>query len=374
MRKIIIIAALLAVHGFASAAVMADANEYDAVFKEDMGRYVYAYPSTSTIEVAEEGAKDGRACLALTLDHQDYSGGAFAFSAPIDLSSIRDEGALSFWIKGGKGGERLEIALVNEQEDGKKAESVLSLNSIASVDNQWKKVTIPIKLFPKKGICWDAMNGKEIPVDFDWKNVTEFKVRTRPVQGNGDVKLFFDDIVFLKSSSSKVDSLVVFDGIFPSYTYAYPASSEISVASGQAFEGKASAKLALDPGDYSGAALAFGPLDLSGMRQDGVLEFMMKGSSGGEKVELDLVQAVEPKVETGVNLGGIKPVTTEWQKYEIPLNMFPDKGRYWDDSVKKEISAGMTNWDKIGELKFKIRKDDNKNCVLYITDIKFRIR
>jgi hypothetical protein len=40
------------------------------------------------------------------------------------------------------------------------------------VDNQWKKVIIPIKLFPKKGIYWDSRDGKEMPVDFDWKNVT----------------------------------------------------------------------------------------------------------------------------------------------------------------------------------------------------------
>ncbi|MFA5148340.1 MAG: carbohydrate binding domain-containing protein [Candidatus Omnitrophota bacterium] len=370
MRKIVILAVILmAQQQFACA------DEYAAVFKEDMGRYTYAYPSTSTIEIAEAGAKDGKSCLALVLDRKEYSGGAFAFNDPIDVSQIRETGALEFWVKGGKGGERLEIALVNEQADGKKTESVISLNSVGSVDAQWKKIAIPLKLFPKKGIYWDADKGKELPAEFDWKNVTEFKVRTRPAQGTDDIRLYFDNIAFTRNAASGVNALVVFDGAFPSYTYAYPDnSSRITISADNAFDGKPSAKMALDAKDYSGAAFAFGPVDLSGMRQAGVLEFMMKGGTGGEKVELDLVQAADPKVEVGVNLSGIKPLTAEWQKYEIPLSMFPARGKYWDDASKKEVAADMTSWDKIGELKFKIRKDDNKECALYITDVKFRLQ
>ncbi|MBP6944297.1 MAG: hypothetical protein KBB79_05370 [Candidatus Omnitrophica bacterium] len=358
-----------------AAAQICCAAEYEAVFKENMGKYTYAYPSTSMIEIAEQGAKDGRSCLALVLDHKEYSGGAFAFAEPIDVSPIKETGSLEFWIKGGSGGERLEVVLVNEQADGKKAESVLSLNSVSSVDNRWKKVEIPLKLFPKSGIYWDAEKGKELPLAFDWKNVTEFKVRTRPTQGNDDIKLYFDDIVFTKDVAPGVNALTVFDGAFPSYTYAYPdGKSKISVSGDNAFEGRPSARLALDANDYSGAAFAFGPVDISGMREAGVLEFMMKGGTGGEKVEICLVQAVEPKVETGVNLSGIKPLTTEWQKCEIPLSMFQDRGKYWDDAAKKEVSGDIKNWDKIGELKFKIRKGDNKECSLYITDVKFRLQ
>jgi hypothetical protein len=369
MKKAMILAMILAVPRLCMAA------EYEAVFKENMGKYTYAYPSTSTIEIAEQGAKDGRACLMLVLDHKEYSGGAFAFADPIDVSSIKDTGSLEFWIKGGNGGERLEVALVNEQADGKKAESVLSLNSVSSVDNRWKKVEIPLKLFPKNGICWDADKGKELPLAFDWKNVTEFKVRTRPTQGQDDIKLYFDDIVFTKDAKPGVNALVVFDGAFPSYTYAYPESgSRITVSAGDAFEGKPSAKISLNAKDYSGAAFAFGPVDLSGMREAGVLEFMMKSGAGGEKVEICLVQAAEPKVETGVNLSGIKPLTAEWQKYEIPLSMFQDRGKYWDEASKKEVGADVKNWDKIGEIKFKIRKDENKECSLYITDAKFRLQ
>lgn len=370
MKKAIILAMMML-----TAPQLCTAAEYETVFKENMGKYTYAYPSTSTIEIAEQGAKAGRSCLLLVLDHKEYSGAAFAFSEPIDVSKIKETGSLEFWIKGGSGGERLEVALVNEQADGKKAESFLSVNSVSSVDSQWKKVEIPLKLFPKNGIYWDADKGKELPLAFDWKNVTEFKVRTRPTQGQDDIKLYFDDIVFTKDAAPGVNALVVFDGVFPSYTYAYPESgSKITISADNAFEGKPSAKIALDANDYSGAAFAFGPVDLSGMREAGVLEFMMKGGTGGEKVEVCLVQAAEPKVETGVNLSGIKPLTAEWQKYEIPLGMFQDRGKYWDDAAKKEISGDIKNWDKIGELKFKIRKGENKECSLYITDVKFRMK
>jgi hypothetical protein len=130
--------------------------------------------------------------------------------------------------------------------------------------------------------------------------------------------------------------------------------------------------LDLDENDYSGAAFAFGPLDLSNLRENAVLEFRAKSQNGGEKIELNLVQAIEPKVEIGIQLESLQPLTTQWQTYVIPLKDFPQRGMYWDEASRKEMRAELTRWDKIGEIKFKIKKSENKDCIVYIDDVKIK--
>jgi hypothetical protein len=340
------------------------------IFSEDLGKYVYAYPSSSEIDINDSEAKTGECSLMFDLDETNYSGGAYALYESVDLSTIKDRGSLDFWVKGENGGERFEIALVNEQADGKKAESVVDVAMLYPITKDWQKISIPLSLFPDEGVYWDAEASKEVGINFDWSNFTEFKVRTKPNKDNHSIILYFDDIVFsdASSSDSKLD-IVIFADDFPSYTYAYPSSSDIFVDS---TNNERSIVLDLDEKDYSGAAFAFGPLDLSGMKESAVLEFKAKSQKGGEKIDLNLVQAVEPKVEIGIKIDSIKPLTTEWQTYTIPLKDFPKRGVYWDEVNKKEMRAELDRWDKIGEIKFKIRKSENKDCVIYIDDVKVK--
>jgi hypothetical protein len=341
------------------------------VFSDDLGKYVYAYPSTSEIDIVDSAAKSGECSLMFNLDQTTYSGGAYALYDSLDLTAIKDKGAIEFWVKGKKGGEKFELALVNEQEDGKKAESVIDVAMLYSITADWQKISIPLSLFPDKGIYWDAQQNKEVDVDFDWSNFSEFKIRTRPTKGDEAIVLYFDEIKFSDSASSNDSNLniSIFTDDFPSYTYAYPSSSDIFIDS---TNNQKSIVLDLDEKDYSGAAFAFGPLDLSRIKETGFLEFRAKSQKGGEKIELNLVQAAEPKVEVGVQLNSLQPLTTEWQTYKIPLKDFPARGLYWDESKSKEMKSAFNRWDKVGELKFKIRKSDNDDCVIYIDDVRIK--
>jgi hypothetical protein len=340
------------------------------VFSDDLGKYVYAYPSTSEVDIVDNVVKEGECSLMFSLDQTTYSGGAYALYDALDLSGMKAKGSIEFWVKGENGGEQFEIALVNEQADGKKAESVVDVSMLHSITNDWQKVSIPLSLFPDKGIYWDAEQNKEVDVEFDWSNFTEFKIRTRPSKGESKIILYFDNISFLDTyTKNKNLNITIFTDDFPSYTYAYPNTSDIFI---DKTNDEKSIVLDLDENDYSGAAFAFGPLDLSNLRENAVLEFRAKSQNGGEKIELNLVQAIEPKVEIGIQLESLQPLTTQWQTYVIPLKDFPQRGMYWDEASRKEMRAELTRWDKIGEIKFKIKKSENKDCIVYIDDVKIK--
>ena len=340
------------------------------VFVDDLGKYVYAYPSTSEVDIVDSVVKEGECSLMFNLDQTTYSGGAYALYESLDLSKIKDKGSIEFWVKGKNGGEQFELALVNEQADGKKAESVIDVSMLYSITGDWQKVSIPLSLFPDKGIYWDAEQNKEVDVEFDWTNFSEFKVRTRPSKGDDKIILYFDTISFMDTvTASNGLNINIFTDDFPSYTYAYPNTSDIFVDS---TNDEKSIVLDLDEKDYSGAAFAFGPLDLSGLKDYAVLEFRAKSQNGGEKIELNLVQAVDPKVEVGIKLDSLQPLTTQWQTYTIPLKDFPQRGMYWDESSRKEMKAELTRWDKIGEIKFKISESENEDCIVYIDDVKIK--
>lgn len=352
----------------------ADGGEFAEVFKDEPGRYVYSYPSSSSFaDITEENSHSGEICLRLELDHNNYSGAGYSLHSPVDASSIREKGNLQFWVKGGSGGEKFEIALVNEQNDGRKAESTFNVAMIADVSKEWQKITIPLSSFPTNAVYWDGAQGKELPAKFDWSNITELKIRTRPDPKRGkNIILYFDDVVLTAGGESSIRELSVYKEGEPLYTYTYGGKSKIEIVE-NIYEGKPSIKIVLDAKDYSGGAFAFGPLDLSGARARGVLEFMLKSEKGGEKVELNVVKADDPKVEVGLDLNSVKPISSDWQKYEIPLKDFPEKGLYWNPQAGREIPEELTKWDNIGELKFKIKKGENKNCVLYVSDVKIRL-
>ncbi len=357
-----------------SFAIYAVGGEFAEIFKDDAGRYIYSYPSgLSFAEISEENSHSGEICLRLELDHNNYSGAGYALHNPIDASRIREKGSLQFWVKGGSGGEKFEIVLVNEQKDGRKAESFFDVAMIAGTGKEWQKISIPLSSFPANAVYWDGAQGKELPIKFDWSNINELKIRTRPDAKSGkSIVLYFDDVVLNEGSESSIKELSIYKEGDPLYTYSYGGNSRIEIVADN-YKSKPSVKMSLDTKDYSGAAFAFGPLDLSSARNKGVLEFMLKSEKGGEQVELNAVKADDPKIEVGIELSSVKPISSDWQKYEIPLKDFPSKGIYWNSQAGREISGELVEWNRIGELKFKIKKGENKNCVLYVSDVKIRL-
>ena len=66
------------------------------VFVDDLGKYVYAYPSTSEVDIVDNVVKEGECSLMFNLDQTTYSGGAYALYESLDLSKIKDKALLNF--------------------------------------------------------------------------------------------------------------------------------------------------------------------------------------------------------------------------------------------------------------------------------------
>ncbi len=158
------------------------------------------------------------------------------------------------------------------------------------------------------------------------------------------------------------------------YSYVYPQEgSSIGLTGEEKHSGANSLKISLNTDDFAGAAVGkYPPFNLQYNRDNAVLEFWVKGKTGGEIFEvlfLDADRTDGTKTETGVvAVPKYVSVTTDWQNVKIPLSDFSDNGQYWDGSKNMPDSV---DWSEIQEIKFAIRPyDENTAFTIYVDDIK----
>ncbi len=343
------------------------------LYSEAGGMYTYAYPGSSKISFSKLEKHSGNLSLKLTADPAAYSGGAFVFS-PVDISSVRSNGGIEFWVKGEDGGESFEISLVNSEKDKIKVELPVSVSRFANVTKEWSKVTIPFSLLSDMGSAW---NGKEeAPYKFNWSDIAELKIRTSPTK-NPRTIIYIDDVNVVKLGNAPVNIRLI-GNTFEKYAYTFPEqTAKIEFDSSTKKINPAAIKYTLPNNEFSGAGIAFATMDLTALRAQGaVLSFCIKSVKSVEsKMSLALVDAKTAdniEVESVLSFDTLPDINDKWQNVSIPLSSFSAGGLYWDIAEKKTKPQPFL-FDSVCQLKLKNSTGDPadvSDTVLWIDDIR----
>lgn len=181
----------------------ADKDVVSVVMREAVprgGGYTYQYPRENPEPVlTDKYSMEGDLSMEIELIASDYSGVAICIAGSVDLSPYLEEGVLEFWIKGDQGGENALFVLVDDgvKSNGESLQVKLRSKSFGEITKEWKKFSLPLKLFGKTGVYWDAKNLREVLMPFAWSNFKGFRLEIRKDE-NTAFKVWIDDIVLKK--------------------------------------------------------------------------------------------------------------------------------------------------------------------------------
>ena len=164
------------------------------------GGYSYQYPRENPeATMTDKYAKEGALSMEMELIASDYSGIAICIAGSMDLDPYYEEGVLEFWLKGNKGGENAQFVLVDDgvKSNGESMQVKLSSKSFGDITTEWRRYSIPLRLFGKTGVYWDSKNQREVVLPFSWKNFKGFRLEVRKDE-NTEFKVWMDDIVIKK--------------------------------------------------------------------------------------------------------------------------------------------------------------------------------
>lgn len=386
-----------------------DPNLVYRFFDEDFvsGGYEYAYPDESRVFIPEESGKNGEVALQFDLLADDYSGGSVClYNLLYDLQPYLKTGALAFWIKGAQGGEVAWVALVDdENSDGKKTVTRLPLSSYGGITNEWTRIKIPLVDFGARGVFWDAKKRVELPEEFDWDKIAEFRIEIKKGD-NTKFRVWVDDIFVLQNEfeakemergwdeieetiepppvASRPDVTVlhtIFDDNLAAGASAYVYGGKTAFSVRKTTDPENAGVLAMyqDNEDYSGVTIALGPgnnIDLSEARTTHAgLAFWAKAAPNVTTAYVGLLddELDGMKVQTKLALGDYGKLDTSWTYFMIPIKRFAPQGLWWDAARKAEVT-GDIKWDEINEIRVSVnryenRVDDGVPAVIYIDEM-----
>lgn len=164
------------------------------------GGYTYQYPRENPEPIlTDKYAMEGALSMEIELIASDYSGVAICIAGSVNLEPYYEDGVLEFWIKGAQGGENALFVLVDDgvKTGGESMQVKLRSKSLGEITTEWTHFSIPLKLFGKTGVYWDAKNTREVMLPFSWSNFKGFRLEVRKDE-NESFKVWIDDIVIKK--------------------------------------------------------------------------------------------------------------------------------------------------------------------------------
>lgn len=166
---------------------------YDEGFSSESGG-AYVYPSDKA-KVSEQGtAHSGKKGLRADLVGGSWSGMGL-YRAPLDLRAAAAKGGVvTFWIKGAKGGEVLNVGLVDKASGGS-SRMLLTAYLPGGVKTSWQKATVPLKDFPKNASKWDNEKQQNLEFPFDWSKAAEIALDNN---GSADAYTIYVDDAAIK--------------------------------------------------------------------------------------------------------------------------------------------------------------------------------
>jgi hypothetical protein len=352
-------------------------NELSSFFDETPQKF-YVYPEKKASLNIKQGtlAYKGKNYLEAILPKSEYTGLGLISKVPIDLSdsSVFNSAYVHFYIKVLTDVNNLMVAIVQSQKPT--IESVIDLSKfVKSSVKDWQEVKIPISKFPKIGSCWDMEKQKEVDGYINLADILQLKFFYAEPKDK-ITSFFLDKVKILTDKMKKVTFLPVFRDSIDNlaYSYSYPKGTTIVKETTKVkYSGEKSLQFDFNPKEYSGIGLGIKQTDISGLKDKLSLEFMIKGKNGDEITSIGLVDngngIDKKKCKVVLPLKNYVLITKEWQKVAIPLSDFPTEGSYWDGNQNVD-SAFL--FDKITEVVFQVGADDNKECEIYIDDMRIR--
>ncbi|MDR2579892.1 MAG: hypothetical protein LBC85_02730 [Fibromonadaceae bacterium] len=173
--------------------------------------YGYVYGGmTAFKEQPSKTAGGNPSVMALYMDDNEWSGITLSIGEGkyIDLSKVRDKGGLYFWVKGGKGGEKVDIGILDNQGNGIKSQTKVNLQDWVAeqtITTDWKLVKIPLKRFMDVGLAWDADRQAEIRKPIQWNKIQEVRFSVgkfgnrRDGKPDDPVVIYVDQITFTEN-------------------------------------------------------------------------------------------------------------------------------------------------------------------------------
>ena len=140
-------------------------------------------------------------CLMIKSEHTVAGWGWFAAViarvswATFDITDYIEEGNLTFWVRGEKGGERFQVGLddkSNPNEKRYKTKMVEITDYIKQITTEWQKASIPLKDFYAK--------------EMNTQTILSVKINNSGIgesSENLNITLYLDDIIFESASQEK---------------------------------------------------------------------------------------------------------------------------------------------------------------------------
>jgi hypothetical protein len=350
------------------------------------------------------------------------------------LLSFVDKGAVILQVQSDMAEDSLELGFREAAPLSGRSPAQLSvvLDPYLAPGKGFQSVVIPLSEFPKLGYveiprlhpggdpqacncgggdmdprtasqmpCWIPPGGRMYETGvrdrkealFHWDRVEEIFVRGLP--GPGDQRVFRLDAWALvpsydgaawkeamktvrtrRGADLAVRGLRLFGDRPLGESYAFPKpGNTLIIDETTAREGKASARLDLDPKRWGGAGFIIPEKDLRPLRAKGFLRFFVKGRNGGESFVPYLhsrLGATDRVLIKGPDSRSIVDVTTEWKDVAVPLADFPDGGDIWDENYTR-TRPEVFRWDRVIEASFEAPPVDEAERVVYLDEIRFTL-
>lgn len=190
-------------------------NDNAVIFENEVanGGFAYVYGGKTAYKIQPTTLKDNPGVLAAYCDNTDYSGVTLALGAgkSINIEPLRKAkaAALAFWAKGAPGVSSIYIGILDDESDGMKVQTKVTLGDFGAVDTTWKYFMIPLKRFQDVGKYWDENKKAEVVGDVKWNQINEIRFSTNKSENKvleGEpVALYVDHLSFIESIPGYVD-------------------------------------------------------------------------------------------------------------------------------------------------------------------------
>ena len=169
------------------------------------GAQIWAYPDGGGYPmpaITDAQAHDGQFSLEVNLKPDAYSGGAVCSASPLDFSHILETGALELWIKGKEGKEVFSIGLLDNGNNpaGRPLQVWVSSRSYSKVmNNEWRRIRIPLKAFGGRGSYWSEEVNARISNTLNWTSISCFSFDIDKERFKS-FKVWMDNVVVYKKT------------------------------------------------------------------------------------------------------------------------------------------------------------------------------
>jgi len=177
------------------------------------GGFTYVYGGKTAQKIVPSTPKGNNGIWTLLLDNNEYAGVSMALGAgnSIDLTDLRNakSAALAFWGKGAPGVSALYCGLLDDESDGAKVQTKVSVSDFGKIDTTWRYYMIPLKKFQDVGKYWDESKKAEVIANVKWNQINEIRFSNNKgenkVPAGEPVTFFVDNITFIDHIPGYVD-------------------------------------------------------------------------------------------------------------------------------------------------------------------------